>query len=139
MIGNGLEKDLIEKKYNINLPKNIIALGSLIRKDALSAVAASKMLICTSKSEGLPTAVMEAMILQKTIVAPNSYGCAEVLDYGKYGYLYTPFDLNSLILKFKMALADKEIGKSAKIFAEKNYNWERIAKEIDEQYERLLK
>jgi len=139
MIGAGLEKNLIEEKYNIKLPQNVIALGSLNREDALNAVAASKMIVCTSNSEGLPTAIMEAMIMEKTVVAPNSYGCAEVLDYGKYGYLYTPFDLKNLIDTFKKAVNDTTIGKSAKIFAENNYDWKVIAKQIDEQYKKLLK
>lgn len=139
MIGGGLEKEKIEKKYKIQLPENIKALGGLPRKDALNAVSACKIMVCTSKSEGLPTAIMEAMIMEKVIIAPNSFGCKEVLNNGNCGFLYDPFNLTDLNNKFNIAINNNDIGKKVKEFAEKNYDWSNIASKIDQQYITLLK
>lgn len=138
MTGSDLIKENIENKYKIDLPVNIKPLGGLSRKDAINAVAACKIMVSTSKSEGLPTAIMEAMILQRTIVAPNSYGCQEVLNYGECGYLYEPYNLQSLNEMFHKALADKDIVIKAKQYAEENYDWKKIIPQIDEQYLKLL-
>ncbi len=138
MIGSDLLKEKIEKKYKVKLSENIKTLGGLSRTDALNAVSACKMMICTSKSEGLPTAIMEAMIMKKTIIAPDSYGCKEVLNNGKCGYLYEPYNLQSLNEQFNKAIGDNEIGEKAKQFAEENYDWKIIVSQIDEQYLKLF-
>ncbi len=138
MIGSDLLKEKIEKKYKVKLSENIKTLGGLSRTDALNAVSACKMMICTSKSEGLPTAIMEAMIMKKTIIAPDSYGCKEVLNNGKCGYLYEPYNLQSLNEQFNKAIGDNEIGEKAKQFAEENYNWEKIVAEIDNIYNIII-
>lgn len=52
--------------------------------------------VLSSHYEGLPTVVIEALTLNKTIVATKCSGVAEILDYGNYGNLVEINDVDSL-------------------------------------------
>jgi glycosyltransferase involved in cell wall biosynthesis len=47
----------------------------------------SDALVMSSHSEGLPTVLCEAMILDKPVIVPEVTGCREVVDMGKYGLM----------------------------------------------------
>ena len=47
----------------------------------------SDVFIMTSISEGLPTALCEALILEKPCIVPDITGCREVTDNGKYALM----------------------------------------------------
>ena len=78
-------------------------------------------MVLSSIFEGLPNVLLEALTLKKFIISTNCpTGPNEILQYGKYGYLYKPKDykkLSELILKFsrnknvckKMSLKDFKV------------------------------
>lgn len=134
MIGRGLGIDALREKYGAKITGNIVALGELPYKDVLDAVAACKVYVMTSKREGLPTALLEAMGMGKSVVASRVPGCEEVIENNVTGFLYEPDSLDYLVEKTSKALNSKNTSKKAKQVARETYSWEVVAKSIDKIY-----
>ncbi len=135
MIGRNLGKILIEKEYKVNIPKNLYLLGEFKREDVLDAISACKAFVMTSKHEGIPTVLLEAMALRKPVVVPNHSGCKEVVCNSDYGFLYEPDNLDDLIDKTMNAMDSKDVGGKARGRILKEYSWKIIARKIDSIYE----
>ena len=67
-------------------------------------IKSSDLFILTSKYEGLPNVLLEAMVLKKFIISSNCpTGPSEILRNGKYGFLFKVGDhkgLARLIIKY---------------------------------------
>jgi glycosyltransferase involved in cell wall biosynthesis len=103
IIGGGiLENDLKEVVKSKNLENRIRFIGPL--SNPYPIVAGSQFYVCSSRYEGLPTAMIEAMSLGKSVIStPCNFGPNEILEDGKYGVLCSSIDSKSLadsILKF---------------------------------------
>lgn len=66
------------------------------QKRPLSWLAAMDVFVLSSPSEGLPRAILEAMLLEKSVIASNVTGSNEVVVHGETGYLYGYGDIDSL-------------------------------------------
>lgn len=135
MIGKNISKENLIKKYKVPIPENLMTISKISHEDSLNAISACKVLVMTSKREGLPTTLLEAMAMGKPVVAPNHSGCKEVVLSDNYGYLYESNSLDNLIDKTKKALMSKEIGKRAQERIKINYDWNILVKKIDLLYE----
>lgn len=69
-----------------NIQDKVIFHGHL--KDPLNLMANMSLVLLSSKSEGLPRCLMEAMALGKTVVASDIPGIRELVKHGKTGYLF---------------------------------------------------
>ncbi|QKE29657.1 glycosyltransferase, family 4 [Arcobacter acticola] len=102
IIGDGIDKvklqNLVES-YGLN--KSILFLGK--KTNPFVWMQNSKAFILSSKFEGLPTVLIEAMILEKFVISSNcKTGPCEILDNGKCGDLFEIGDvkeLSNLLLK----------------------------------------
>ena len=137
MIGRKLDAHHLMKEYGVPIPKNLILLNEIGYEDVLDAVSACKVFVMTSKREGLPTALLEAMGMGKPVVAANVDGCNEAVQSKEYGFLYEPDSLDDLVEKTGQALVSKHIGKRARERVSRNYDWKILAKKIDSVYESL--
>jgi glycosyltransferase involved in cell wall biosynthesis len=79
MLGKGLNKINLIKNYKVSIPENLFLIPEISHKDTLDAISACKVLVMTSKREGLPTVLLEAMGMGKPVVAPDHSGCKEVI------------------------------------------------------------
>lgn len=131
MIGRNISASNIKTKYGITIPQNLTLINEMKHEDVLSAIAASGAFVMTSKREGIPTALLEAMGMEKPVVAPFHSGCKEIVCNKKYGFLYEPNSLDDLIEKTHCALTSKHIGKNAREKVLLNYDWKVLAKKID--------
>jgi len=135
MIGKNIDKINLVKNYNVSIPENIMFIPEISHEDTLDAISACKVFVMTSKREGLPTALLEAMGMGKPVVVPAHSGCKEVIHSSDYGYLYEPESFDDLINKTKEALISKKIGERAQERVKINYDWKILAKSIDLLYE----
>ncbi len=134
MIGGGLSEACIRQEWGLQVPDNLTVLGSLPRQQVLSALAACSVLVVTSKREGLPTLVMEAMALQKEVVVPDVAGCVEVVGHGEAGHVYRLGDIDHLSEITMKALRQPTMGGVARERVLKEYDWRVIAPQLDAVY-----
>jgi glycosyltransferase involved in cell wall biosynthesis len=86
----------------------IVFLGS--RDDMPEVLGACDVLLHTSRSEGFPMAVLEAMAAGIPVVASDVPACREALDGGKTGLLAEPGNPESFADALMQLLANKTIG-----------------------------
>lgn len=96
ILGDGSDKKNIESKIkNAGQEDRVILLGNVT--NPYPWIKKSKMLIHSSKFEGLPTVLIEALILNKTVISSNCIsGPKEILENGEIGYLYEVGDYKKL-------------------------------------------
>ncbi len=135
MIGRNLDEIHLDKEYKVLIPENLTLLNEIKHEDAIDAISACKAFVMTSKREGIPTVLLEAMAMRKPVVVPNHSGCKEVVCNNDYGFLYKANILDDLIDKTKHAIDSKNIGEKARERISKEYNWKIIIKKIDSIYE----
>ena len=83
IIGTGpLKQKLSELILDYNLEDNIKLLGFL--PNPYGILKQSRALLISSKTEGLPTVLCEAMILGKACIVPDITGCREVSNNGEF-------------------------------------------------------
>lgn len=134
ILGEGIDKENIENKIKLtNQEENIILLGNV--KNPYPWIKNSKMLIHSSKFEGLPTVLIEALILNKIVISSNCVsGPKEILENGEIGYLYEVGDYKRLAALIVNNLENPNL--NTELLNEKiqKYKKENIIKE----YEKLI-
>ena len=111
IIGEGdgrvkIEKMIEEKK----LVEDVILLGE--KKNPYIWIKHSKLFIHSSRYEGLPTVLLEALMMDKFIVSSNCpTGPTEILTNPKAGELFDVGDANQLAEKVLKVLYDKDYQK----------------------------
>lgn len=95
----------------------------------------------TISSETLtPLKLLEAMAMEKPVLASNVGGMSEIIVNGENGYLYQKNNLNSFIKTLHIALdsSDNKIGKNARRTVVENYRWDKSANILRRVYEDLI-
>ncbi len=107
--GEGSQRKELEKLIeDLNMQNNILLPGSL--ENAIFEVAKSKVFLLTSRYEGMPNALMEAMALGIPCVSTNcDMGPAELIRDGIDGYLVPVDDINSITQKVRILLSDEQL------------------------------
>ena len=120
LYGDGDDRKNLEKNSNIN----IIFHG--FSKNAVKETSAYRYFVLPSYSEGLSLSLIEACMMQKTIIATNVGGNSEVVLNGKSGLLIPSENIDALKKAMVTVLVDN---KKATLFAEnarkqyeKNFN-----------------
>ena len=63
------------------------------------------VVVLTSRSEGIPLVLMEAMAHGKTVLAPAITGIPELVKHGETGFLYHPGSLGDFVTKIQLIRA----------------------------------
>ena len=134
MIGHDLTRKLVSDEWGIEFPRNLVILGAASHTQVQDAIAACSALVVTSKREGLPTLVLEAMAQRKPIVVPNEAGSMEAIGDGDFGFVYSPGDLDDLADCALKALADTQKCHYARQRILSEYDWRITAPKLDAIY-----
>ena len=102
ILGEGSDREKIEEKIKKEGMENeIILLGNV--KNPYPWIKKAKILVHSSRFEGLPTVLLEGLILDKIVISSDCpTGPREILENGEIGYLYNIGDykkLGELIVK----------------------------------------
>jgi len=116
------------------IPENLRVDGQGVHARVLDAVAACSVLVVTSKTEGMPTLVLEGMALRRPVVVPYVHGCAEAVGDERHGFIYRHDDLDDLVEKTLAALADRQRGQRARERVLAEYDWRVVAPKLDAIY-----
>ena len=109
LIGSGpREAEARALAAELGLGPRVRFLGSLPPQEVWAAVNRFAVSVLSSRSEGMPNVVLEAMLAARPVVASDVPGVAEVLENGVTGYLVRPRDASALAAPIVALLKDPE-------------------------------
>jgi len=137
MAGDGpLRQELEGLAHTFNINEEVIFLG--VRNDVPAIMKAADVFVLSSRTEGMPNAVLEAMALSTPVVAFEVGGVKDLLRDGFTGRLSKPDDPHSLAMAMiELATHDEERGRLAlegRKLVDESYRLEKVCK----MYEDLL-
>ena len=139
--GNGpLRSDVEERVKALGLNNYVRFLG--VRTDIPEILAAADVFVLSSRWEGNPLSVMEAMAAGKPVVATAVGGVPELVEEGVSGILVPPQNPEALaeamIRLAQNSALRRKMGEAARRRAEERFGVERMAREYERLYTKLL-
>ncbi len=128
IVGDGPERTALQRLIgDLELRNEVRLLGELSHEEVSEQYKGADMVVLTSRSEGIPLVLMEAMAHRKVVLAPAITGIPELVEDGRTGFLYQPGSLEDFVSRIESlsscdALA---IGRAAREQVVKNFNRER--------------
>lgn len=93
--GNGPQRKKLERKIRaLGLQREVKLLGHVAHEDLDAIYPLIDLVALTSRSEGIPLALMEAMVHERPVLAPRITGIPELVIHGTTGFLYEPGSLS---------------------------------------------
>lgn len=136
-------KKIKEKAERIGADGYITFLGYVDRSKLIETYQNATIHVVPSHYEGLPTVLLEAMSCGRPVVATNIGGNNEVVSDGVNGLLVPPKNPEKIAQAILRLLDDetlrKSIGNAARETIEKYYTWDKIADNVLDCYETILK
>ena len=123
------------KKYPIKFIKNVA------HDKIATYYNQCSIFIQTSRAEGLPTCILEALSCEVPVVASDVGGTNEVILNGKTGYLFNNGEINQaieFITKIKENDLFDELGKNGREIIVKKFSWDVITRKTITIYKKLL-
>jgi glycosyltransferase involved in cell wall biosynthesis len=133
MLGRDLSPAIMETEWKVDVPANVLVRGETKHSEVLDAIAASRAVVVTSRREGLPTLVLEAMALEKNVVVPREAGCLEAIDQGEFGFVYEAGEIDHLVEQTVKAI-DSPANHGARERVLTEFDWRVIAPKLDAYY-----
>ena len=113
-----------------------------VRHDVNRLLAPIDLFILPSLWEGLPNAILEAMAMQKPVIATTVGGNVEAVTEGQTGLLVPPYDAPALADAMLSLLRDPRrayhMGLAGRGKVEQAFNLAGIVDKYEELYERLI-
>jgi len=126
--GEGPERHRLELLIRQNrLQDRLMLLGHVPQPQMDSLYRRADVVVLTSRSEGIPLVLMEAMVRGRIVLAPAITGIPEIVIPGKTGFLYAPGSLQDFAAKI---LFLQKLMSGANCFAVSRLDWIRHAARI---------
>jgi colanic acid/amylovoran biosynthesis glycosyltransferase len=139
IVGEGPDRPALESQITaLGLEGRVYLIGHVPRTDLPGYYRYADLVVLTSKSEGIPVVLMEAMAHEKLVLAPAITGIPELVEHQRTGFLYQPGSLPdfvsavSWIQANKASLAGIQQAAAASIAA--SYNRQRNLRAFAEQF-----
>jgi len=141
VIGDGPLKNELQKRVSeLGISSNVRFLG--IRRDVPSLLALVDIVVLSSKREGCPNAIMEAMAARKPVVATDVGGVSELVVNGETGLVVSPQNPERLAQGILFLLHNRNkanaMGRAARKRVEQHFSASRMVDKTEELYEELL-
>ena len=132
----GERERLEELAEGLGVGEHVTFLG--LRNDVADLMNAADLIVNPSDSEGLPLAVLEAMLLGKPVVATAVGGLPDLIEDGVSGSLVPPRNPDALAAAMDALLGDPEraaaLGKVARSVASRTYSLEATVRTLEDAY-----
>lgn len=142
IIGDGELRSTLEEKVQTNNLSQKIHFTGWINETA-KIYADIDILVQTSKNEGTPVTIIEAMWYSIPVVSTNVGGIPDLILDKKTGFLINSFQPNDFVDVLLELLSDDQlrenIGSESHIFIKQNFSIDRLIKDIRDLYDSLLK
>lgn len=139
IVGEGPERPALESQIMASgLQGTVYLIGHVPRIDLPGYYRYADLVVMTSKSEGIPVVLMEAMAHEKLVLAPAITGIPELVEHQRTGFLYQPNSLPdfvsavSWIQGHKNSMAGIQRAAAASIAA--SYNRQRNLRAFADQF-----
>ncbi len=110
-VGDGPTRAEVEAEaQKLHLSDRIAFLGD--RGDIPDLLASSDLFVLSTKWEGLPLSILEAMRAGLPVISSDVGGCSEAIDHGTTGFLTPPCNVSKLREKLESALSSKPLLKA---------------------------
>jgi glycosyltransferase involved in cell wall biosynthesis len=141
LVGDGPDRSIIEAELaRLGLSETVRLLGD--RSDVPELLALADVFVCSSRSEGMPMSVLEAMAVGLPVVASAVGGVPEIIDDGRTGLLVAPGAVAALADALARLLGDRalreQMGRAGREAALERYDLPRFREAHLALYERLL-
>ena len=137
--GNSFSAELAALTARLGLENQVIFTGP--RSDVARVLAASDVFTMPSFEEPFGLVYLEAMAMQKPVVALNNGGTPEVVEHGVTGLLSTPYDVPSYAENILSLLRDPELrlrlGRAGRKRVREHFEARRMAADAGAAYERI--
>jgi glycosyltransferase involved in cell wall biosynthesis len=108
IVGDGPDRAAVEAEVRrLGLEKRVSLAGE--RDDVPALLADSDVFVLSSRSEGLPVSVLEAMAAELPVVASGVGGLSELVVDGETGLLVPPGDVAALAAALGRLIADRDL------------------------------
>lgn len=139
LVGTGkLIGSLQDKVVKERIPRTYF-LG--YRRDVPHILSKSNIVVLTSRHEGLPRCIMEAMAAGKPVVATNVRGNRDLVENGRTGFLVELGDVPGLAAALEKLLVDSELRTAMSAAGREkiqDYALEKVLVEMSNIYDRYL-
>jgi glycosyltransferase involved in cell wall biosynthesis len=101
--GEGPEREALESLIcSLDLKSDVLLVGHLSHQQLAACYATADLVVLTSRSEGIPLVLMEAMARGKPVLAPAITGIPELVEDGRNGFLYRPGSLEDFVARVEL-------------------------------------
>lgn len=140
--GNPSIWQMMQELFSDQAKKNVEYLGSVPYSEIKQKIQNAALCVFPSFAEAFPVSWLEAMAMEKPIVASNIGWAKEMVDDGENGFLVHPANHDAFAKKINTLLNDEELclkmGKSARKKIEASFDLEHIAKKNIEFYKSII-
>ena len=141
IVGDGPDRTRLAREIDeLGIEESVQLLGE--RSDVPALLAESDVFVLSSKSEGLPVSVLEAMAAGLPTVASRVGGVPELVADGEQGLLVPPGDVGALAAALARLIAEpatrRRLGDAARARAEAQFGLEPFRQAHVELYSREL-
>jgi len=141
VVGDGPDKSFIESIANrLNLP--VTMTGWMKRSKLPHVLSAIDIFVNPSLSEGLPISVMEAMAMQKPVIATDVGGTEDLVRDGENGFLFPPCDTSALASAIKKLANNVDMrlkmGLMGRAIIERDFCFSTVVAKVSEVYEEAI-
>jgi len=106
LIGDGPERSGLERLISEHGMTDYCVITGF-QSDVRPFLEAADVVVLSSRTEGFPLAVLEAMSLGKAVVAPAVGGIPEQIDSGATGYTYNVGDISALVAALEKMIQEE--------------------------------
>ena len=135
-LGKQLEKEALEKGVRMH------RLGHIDDETYRSVLAAAEMLVLPSEYEAFGIVLLEAAAAETAVIGTNVGGIPEAMSPGNNGLIVEYNDVDNLSKSIATLLDDSkmcnEMGKAGRLWA-KNFSWDSIIRELEQEYSSIIR
>jgi glycosyltransferase involved in cell wall biosynthesis len=144
IIGDGSErKKLINYVNKLKLNDFVEFVGNLLPEDVMRYMSIADIFVLPSWLEAFGIVYLEAMASGIPIIACKGQGMDGVIIDGEHGFLVEPKDVASVVSALRKLLLDEKLrfamGEKGKKLVLENYTWNKIAKNVINIYQDVIK
>ena len=139
IVGEGPERGILEQQISeFGLRDRVRLTGQLPRTSLPDYYRQADLVVLTSRSEGIPVVLMEAMSHKRLVLAPAITGIPELVEHQRTGFLYEPGSLPDFVDAVEWIRGNlpslAEIQRAAAATIDASYNRQRNLRVFAEEF-----